>query len=403
MSFNQTTQSLHCSNCGTSGHTFRMCIDPVSSYGVLVFRWVGRTPNWTPFTEFCKNGNCSLGLTNIVPEILMIQRKDTLGFMDIMRGKYKVTEPEYIKKQIRGMIQSERDKLLTMDFEDIWHQLWGSDTESSQRYANDRVTSKQKLAELRAGIEHPDGQRYTLADLLRQEPLVHNTPEWGFPKGRRDPYETDIQCAFRELQEETSISEDELWKATNVSPFIEQFYGSNNIHYRHSYYVAQYVGKRNITFNASNEEMAREVGNVSWKTLDEALLLLRPENVEKRGILIQLANLLRNFSSIFRDKIVGESLINRMNTPTENRGEEQQGQYVFISTTQGEGMGGRMERSRRFFGARQTHRRISDVRGPNTGTNSEGYRVATRSAGDRGFSVSKHRRPAISYEIIEET
>ena len=203
MSFSQNTHTLYCSNCGSSGHTFRICIEPVSSYGVLVFRWVGPKPNWSPFTEFCKNGHCSIGLTDIVPEILMIQRKDSLGFMDIMRGKYRVTEPDYIRKQIRGMIQSERDKLLTMEFDEIWHQLWGSDTESSERYANDRITSRQKLAELRAGVEGPDGQKYTLADLLRQEPLIHKTPEWGFPKGRRDPYETDIQCAFRELEEET--------------------------------------------------------------------------------------------------------------------------------------------------------------------------------------------------------
>jgi len=378
-----------------------MCIEPVSSYGVLVFRWVGSKPSWSPYSEFCKNSNCSLGLTNMVPEILMIQRKDTLGFMDIMRGKYKVNEPEYIRKQIRGMIQSERDKLLTMDFEEIWHQLWGSDTESSQRYANDRVISRQKLAELRAGVEGPDGERYTIADLLRQEPLLYKTPEWGFPKGRRDPYETDIQCAFRELEEETSITEEELWKATNVSPFIEQFYGSNNIHYRHSYYLAQYIGKRDIAFNASNEEMAREVGNVSWKSLDDALILLRPENVEKRGILVQLANLLRNFSSTFREKISAIPLDERLNHGTENRIEEQQGRYVFISAAQGT-MEGRMERPRKFFGARQTHRRVPDLRGSNQSANSERYRLTTGATGDRGEPISRHRRPTVSYEIIEE-
>lgn len=401
MAFNQSTTqaSFHCSNCGTSGHTFRMCIEPVSSYGVLVFRWVGSTPDWTPYSEFCNNGNCSIGITNIVPQILMIQRKDTLGFMDIMRGKYKVNEPGYIRKQIRGMVQSERDKLLTMEFDEIWHQLWGSDTESSQRYANDRVISKQKLAELRSGIDGPNGEHYTLADLLRQEPLIYKTPEWGFPKGRRDPYETDIQCAFRELEEETSITEDELWKSTNVNPFIEQFYGSNNVHYRHTYYLAQYVGKRNIAYNASNHEMAREVGNISWKSLDEALILLRPENVEKRGILIQLASLLRNFSSIFRDKIIGQE---RLNYGNENKVEEQQDRYVFIGETQREGVGGRVERPRRFFGARQTHRRVADIHGANQTANPERTSHGHGTARDRGVIVSRHRQSAISYEIIEE-
>lgn len=375
-----------------------MCVEPVSSYGVLVFRWVSTDPNWSPFADLCKDDALTNGINNIVPQILMIQRKDSLGFMDIMRGKYKISEPDYIRKQIRGMTRLERDKLLTMEFEDIWHQLWGSDTESSQRYAHDRIVSRQKLAELRAGIEGPNGI-YTLADLLRQEPVMYETPEWGFPKGRRDPYETDIQCAFRELEEETSILEDELWKATNISPFIEQFYGSNNIHYRHSYYLAQYIGQRDITFNALNQEMAREIGSLAWKSLDEALILLRPENVEKRGILIQIASLLRNFYPIFRDKITSK----RLDSGDENKIEEQQERHVFIGASQGERVDGRMERPKRFFGARQTYRRVPDVRGTHQSTNTEEFNYRGAVTGDRGVTVPGYKRRTISIEAVDET
>jgi 8-oxo-dGTP pyrophosphatase MutT (NUDIX family) len=203
------------------------------------------------------------------------------------------------------MTETERNRLATLDFEILWHDLWGADTESSQRYAHDRIISRQKLAELRSGVELPSGEKYTLDDLLRQEPAVYYSPEWGFPKGRRDPHETDVQCAFRELEEETGIAEDELWKVGNVAPLIEQFYGSNNIHYRHSYYIAQYVSQRDIVFDALNTEMAREIGGLVWKSLDEALVLLRPENVEKRGIIVQLASLLRNYSPVIRAQLVG--------------------------------------------------------------------------------------------------
>ena len=377
-SFYQNTTLGVCSNCGQAGHTFRTCVEPVSSYGVLVFRWVSRGNTWTPLTELCKDTSNPIGLTNIVPQILMIQRKDSLGFMDIMRGKYKPNEPEYIKKQLRGMTDVERNKLLTMDFEDIWHDLWGSDTESSIRYAHDRVTSKQKLSELRAGVELPSGEAYTLADLLRQEPAIYTTPEWGFPKGRRDPYESDIQCAFRELEEETSITDDELWKATNVSPFIEQFYGSNNVHYRHTYYLSQYIGQRDVIYNSLNTEMTREIGNIAWKSLDEALILLRPENVEKRGILVQLANLLRNFSPILREELVAK----RLNDDTENSQEEQQGLYVFTGKFQ-RNLGTKVDRPKRIFGARQANVRIPNIHGTNPGQNVEGHvpRIQTRTGG----------------------
>ena len=359
----------------------------------------------------------------------MIQRKDSLGFMDIMRGKYRVSEPDYIKKQLRGMTDRERQRLLNDEFDDIWHDLWGADTESSQRYAHDRLISKQKLAELRAGIETSKGENYNLADLLRQEPSVYKTPEWGFPKGRRDPYESDIDCAFRELYEETGISTDELWKVANVSPLIEQFYGSNDVHYRHSYYVSQYIGRKDVCFDVLNSEMTKEIGNLAWKSLDEAILLLRPENVEKRGILVQLASLLRNFLPIFRDTLIGIPLTGeRLEGADENTGEEQQGRYVFSSKSYhvhsgrntGTGSGGatataagtatgttadsngRVDRPKRFFGTRQTYRRVPDVRGSYTSYNGEGSRTREQSAGNRGGAVPRHRRYNISIEAPSE-
>ena len=370
----QNKQTALCSNCGGTGHTFRYCIEPVSSYGVLVFRWLSRNDTWPQLPTFCKNTSDSIGTNSLIPQVLMIQRKDSLGFMDIMRGKYKVHEPDYIKKQLRGMTESERHKLETMDFEEIWHQLWGSDTESSQRYAHDRIISRQKLAELRAGVELPDGEKYTLSDLLRQEPVIYKTPEWGFPKGRRDPFESDIHCAFRELEEETSIKEAELLKVVNVSPLIEQFFGSNNIHYRHSYYIAQYIGKREVTFDIVNQEMTREIGNLAWKTLDEAIVLLRPENIEKRQVLLQLSTLLKNYCPVIRSPIAAQQLVN------ENTCQEQQEYYVFTGQS-GENVPGKMEKPKRFFGERQTTRRISDIYRTSQDGNHEGNRPVTGGAG----------------------
>lgn len=316
-----------CTNCGTSGHVFRQCVEPVSSYGVLVFRWVSRKGTWTQQSEFCQGTKTPTGISNLIPQILMIQRKDSLGFMDIMRGKYRVNEPDYISKQLRGMTPLERERLLHDDFDAIWNDLWGGDAETSQRYAHNRHISKDKLMQLREGVEYQGG-KFTLADLLRQEPALYNTPEWGFPKGRRDIYETDIKCAYRELEEETGIPESDVWKAINVAPLIEQFYGSNNIHYRHTYYIAQYIGDSMICFDKTNNEMTREIGNITWKNLDEALILLRPENVEKRGILIQLANLLRNFAPVLREPLEGQLM------PFENQEGEQQEKYVFIKQVQ---------------------------------------------------------------------
>ena len=337
---NKTTHT--CSNCGGTGHTFRFCTEPVSSYGVLVFRWLGSTEIWPQTQAICSRTNDYLGTNTLKPQVLMIQRKDSLGFMDIMRGKYKLNDPLYIRKQISGMTEDERKKLETMKFDDIWHELWGSDSENSKRYAHDRIVSKQKLAELRSGIQTETGEKYTLNDLLRQEPLLYKTPEWGFPKGRRDPYEHDIQCAFRELGEETSIMENEVIKVTNVAPLIEQFYGSNGVHYRHSYYIAQYAGNRDISFDALNKEMVREIGNLKWMNFDEAVKILRPENQEKKIIIEKLFSLLKGFFPVIKNKLDGK-LLNENNTG------EQQKDYVYRANGAIQGnLGG----AKRFFGTR---------------------------------------------------
>jgi len=408
LSFHQNKSTEHsCSNCGGTGHSFRLCMEPVSSYGVLVFRWKSQSQKWSQPSELCKDITSSTGITGLIPQILMIQRKDSLGFMDIMRGKYKLNEPEYIKKQLRGMTVEEREKLRSMEFDEIWHQLWGSDTESTQRYAHDRVISRQKLAELRSGIQLENGATYSIEDLLRQEPALYTTPEWGFPKGRRDPHESDIKCAFRELEEETSITESELLKIMNVQPFIEQFYGSNNIHYRHTYYIANYVGERNVSFDVLNSEMTREIGNLAWNNIDDAILLLRPENIEKRRILLQLADLLNNYSPVIRSTLVAKmlpsaplasliaaplasplaSLVAAPVAPVsanENTIEEQQ-EYVFQSILS---ISGKMDQTRRIFGTRQATRRISDIYRSNQGSNDQ--RNQSRITGTGGNTISRH-------------
>ncbi|NDB81589.1 MAG: NUDIX domain-containing protein [Alphaproteobacteria bacterium] len=300
MSFYQKKNTTYpCCNCGKPGHIFRYCSEPVSSYGALIFRRVDKD-NLLPILPNISNTD-----ENGMFQLLMIQRKNTLGFMDIMRGKYKLKEPDYIRKQIRNMTEAERAILATEDFEKIWHDLWGADTESAQRYAHDRIISRDKLAELRAGIELPSGEKISLDDILRQEPIMYKSPEWGFPKGRRDPNESDMACAFRELQEETGIMENDILKLGNIAPLVEQFYGSNNIHYRHTYYLGQYVGKQDILFDETNLQMTREISSLAWKTIDEAIMLIRPENIEKRNMVIQLNHILSNYIPIMRPESVG--------------------------------------------------------------------------------------------------
>ena len=55
---------------------------------------------------------------------IMIQRKDSLSFMEFVRGKYNIDDDKYIIKLIEYMTDSEKKLLLTNNFEQIWNYTW---------------------------------------------------------------------------------------------------------------------------------------------------------------------------------------------------------------------------------------------------------------------------------------
>lgn len=285
-----------CTNCGDYGHSFRQCLSPITSYGMILFRV---RDGWNQAQALLQNTTSINGLDTIQSNIeyLLIQRRDSLGFVEIMRGKYKLQDVEYIKRQLLGTIQAEREKLLSMSFEDLWCGLWGiSPDQQGQSYKSEKEMSRVKLEALRTGYVHEEShETISLKSLLDVLPCKWETPEWGFPKGRRDYRESDFQCAVREVKEETGLIDKDICPIRNLNPIQESFFGSNHIHYCHKYFIAYVHSQKEIQMDRANEHMSREVGNISWYSLDEALRTIRADNVEKREILLKASSLLRNF------------------------------------------------------------------------------------------------------------
>ena len=111
---------IYCGNCGMWGHSYRRCTAPITSLGVIVFR-----------------------IVNSQPEYLMIQRKDTLGFVEFMRGKYNLENIAYLYKLFEIMTKKERDKIENNDFETIWNDLWMN--KNIKQYRNEHDNSKKNL------------------------------------------------------------------------------------------------------------------------------------------------------------------------------------------------------------------------------------------------------------------
>ena len=97
----------YCNNCGNFGHLYKDCRHPILSYGIILYN--------KEKTE----------REEIIYRIIMVERKDSLSYIEFLRGKYKTPlNYEYIQLLISRMTKEETKKLLSFDFDTLWEKLW---------------------------------------------------------------------------------------------------------------------------------------------------------------------------------------------------------------------------------------------------------------------------------------
>jgi 8-oxo-dGTP pyrophosphatase MutT (NUDIX family) len=282
--FSPTT--MLCTNCSLTGHQSKQCPQPITSYGVIVFRIKGP---WNQADELVSGA--LTGLENVLSNIeyLLIQRRDTIAFIELMRGKYRVIDKEYIQQLIGSMTKEEHTKLISQSFYNLLERLWGPTKEGSHAYKNEKEQAKQKFESITEVLE----------ECIKECQTPWTSTEWGFPKGRRDIGESEYACAMRELWEETNIYEKDIYPIRNMDPIREIFYGTNGVQYCHKYYIAYApagIGEETIENAAlTNEHITREVGQVKWFSLNDAIQHIRPENTEKRQLLLRIHQILQKY------------------------------------------------------------------------------------------------------------
>ena len=244
-----------CVNCNKSKHNSKICTMPITSYGIILFR-------------YSENGI----------QYLMIRRKDSFGYIDFIRGKYLQYNLEHLQNIFNEMSISEREKIRTNDFETLWKTMWGGQISG---YKGEELSSQQKFEALKEGIQI--GSEIINIDSLIDRSITNwKETEWEFPKGRRNYQEKDLDCALREFEEETGYTRFKLNVIENVVPYEEIFIGSNNKSYKHKYFVAM------MDFRDSLDQMpyqATEVSKTEWKTHTNCLTSIRPYSLEKKKII----------------------------------------------------------------------------------------------------------------------
>jgi len=254
-----------CNNCGKSGHIFYTCKHPIVSIGLIAFRVYDNKIQY-----------------------LMINRKHSLGFVEFMRGKYPINNYEYLINIFNEMTVYERKQISLLTFAELWNYLWGE--KIGTQYQGEKKVSNDKYNDLQVGIEVYN-KTYNLETILNESNSTWKEPEWGFPKGRRNYQEKDLNCALREFEEETGYVKTNVHLIQNILPYEEIFTGSNMKSYKHKYFVCHIDPNTKPT----NEFQETEVSDVKWLSYDDCVKVIRPYNLEKLAILSKLNTVLKQY------------------------------------------------------------------------------------------------------------
>ena len=165
--------------------------------------------------------------------------------------------------------------------------------QDNKQYHNEYEISKKKFNILKYGLIINDTY-VSLLSIHKNTEIYWLEPEWGFPKGRRNLKENNLECAKREFEEETGIKNNEYNIIYQIDPLEELFSGSNNIRYKHIYYVAMAKDNINIDFtiDTNNFNQVSEIMTIKWYSFIESMNIIRNYNIEKRNVLEKLHNIL---------------------------------------------------------------------------------------------------------------
>ena len=262
----------YCNNCGNFGHVYGNCRHPILSYGVILYQ-----------IDKLK-----------IPRIVMIERKDSLSFIEFIRGKYKTPgNIKYIELLISRMTEEEKEKLLKYSFDELWINLWIHIDNVNQRIKKEFIRSKDIFEKLKNGVMK-DYKFHSLETIIRSSPKKYTMNEWELPKGRRSGKENNKDCAIREFNEETNIPSGTYKMITNIIPLIEEYRGINNVRYKHLYYIAETDEQIELKIDPENKDQYTEIKDISWLTETESYEKIRDYDGNKKKIIETFFRLYRN-------------------------------------------------------------------------------------------------------------
>jgi 8-oxo-dGTP pyrophosphatase MutT (NUDIX family) len=211
--------------------------------------------SFQPITRYSTGIACCRRQTKNDPyELLLVQRRTTYAFNEIILGRFKLRNLSKIKFLIKNTTAEEQNELLTKNFEALWWRATRYKKEDDLEF----YMAKFKKFDLAFNRIHD------LNQLISQSSSILNY--WEIPKGKHSSKkETDINCAVREFSEETNIPRNMY--QISFDP-ISYSYQDNNYIYNIKYYPAKCFYAPQLGFlRPTDKSQVSEIVAIRWMTM----------------------------------------------------------------------------------------------------------------------------------------
>ena len=228
----------------------------------------------------------------------MIQRKDSLCYIEFIRGKYDTYNIKYIQILIDKCTIEEKQNLLNCSYELLWQKLWLIDekTVNEQKNNQDYLKGYDKFKKLSDGYFFNKTKEFINLDyFMKKTKTNYPDTEWEFPKGRRNNHESNYDCARREFTEETNYLSSDYQLINNLLPFSEEFMGENRVRYKYIYYIGYLTNiEKDVYIDPKNKDQFNELKNIKWLTKAESLNIIRDYHHTRRDVIHKIFDLIDN-------------------------------------------------------------------------------------------------------------
>ncbi len=204
-----------------------------------------------------------------VYKFLVYQRRDSFEYIDFLRGFW--SNKDQVQLLLHYMTREEKERLKNYNIRDLWDDLWVS--KDLRVYTEGFDKASQKFNSVLPDVKN----------ILSQESGPCQELLWGFPKGKINTNETEVECALREFEEETTIPQKDI-TLISTEPFTEIYRGTNNKIYSTKYFLAVadkefYIKTTLIESPIRKEFISGEVSDIKWITYREATIYLSKHKI----------------------------------------------------------------------------------------------------------------------------